>query len=281
MNTMKTAMLLAALTALFMMIGFALGGQGGMLIALLFAGGMNLYAYWNSDQMVLRMHNAQEVGPREAPELYGLVQSLAKRGKMPMPKVYVIHDPSPNAFATGRDPEHAAVAATTGLMQILTREELAGVMAHELGHVMNRDTLISTISATFAGAITAIANMAQFAAIFGNRDEEEGGGGPMGLIMMILAPIAAALIQMAISRTREYKADRVGAELCGNPLWLASALHKLERGVQQIPSPVAQAHPEAAHLYICNPLAGGLGSLFSTHPPIPERIRKLQRMTGR
>nr|CRH07591.1 putative protease htpX homolog [Candidatus Magnetococcus massalia] len=272
---------MAGLTALFLVMGFALGGQSGMILALVFALGMNFFAYWNSDKMVLRMFDAHEVGPQEAPELYGLVQSLAKRGNMPMPRVYIINDPNPNAFATGRDPENAAVAATSGIMQILTREELAGVMAHELAHVANRDTLISTISATIAGAITAIANIASFAALFGsNNNDEEGGSGAMGFVMMLLAPIAASLIQMAVSRAREYEADKLGAELCGNPAWLASALDKLQRGNEQIPMRAAEEHPAASHLFICNPLAGGLGNLFSTHPPMDERIRRLYAMMG-
>ncbi|OSM06117.1 putative HtpX-2 peptidase [Magnetofaba australis IT-1] len=269
------------MTALFMAAGYAMAGEGGMMIALIIAVAMNFFAYWNSDKMVLSMYGAQPVGPREAPELYNMVQALAKRAGLPMPKVYIIDDPNPNAFATGRDPEHAAVAATTGIMRILSREELAGVMAHELAHVKNRDTLVMTVSATIAGAVTMIANMAQFAAIFGsNRDEEEGGGmgGLASIVMMILAPIAASLIQMAISRAREYHADATGAQICGNPQWLASALDKLQRGNEAIPNHTAEAHPATAHMFIVNPLRGGLSSLFSTHPPMGERIRRLLGM---
>ncbi|MBF0624771.1 MAG: zinc metalloprotease HtpX [Magnetococcales bacterium] len=284
MNGLKTTVLLAGLTGLFLVVGAAIGGQSGMTIALVLAVGMNFFAYWNSDKMVLSMYGAREVGPREAPELYEIVRELARRGSLPMPRVYVIDDDTPNAFATGRNPEHAAVAATTGILRILTREELAGVMAHELGHVMNRDILVSTISATIGGAITWLANFAMF---FGgsSRDEEEGGGGGLGLVggllMMILAPLAATLVQMAISRAREYGADDAGARLSGNPLWLASALEKLERGNRAHPMHAADARPATAHLFIVNPLsAGSLAGLFSTHPPIEERVRRLRHMEG-
>ncbi|MBF0187508.1 MAG: zinc metalloprotease HtpX [Magnetococcales bacterium] len=283
MNFMRTTMLLAALTALFLVAGQALGGKGGMMIALVLAIGMNFFAYWFSDKMVLKMYNAIEVGPDQAPELYEIVEELARRAELPMPRVYVIEDPSPNAFATGRNPENAAVAATTGIMQMLTREEIAGVMAHEMAHVLHRDILIGTISATIAGAITALANMAQWAMIFGalsgRDDDESSGGGIGGIIMIILAPIAASLIQMAISRSREYQADRTGAELCGNPLWLASALEKIHHGSQQIPLHEAESHPATAHMFIANPLSGrSLASLFSTHPPMEERIHLLREM---
>ncbi|MBF0589827.1 MAG: zinc metalloprotease HtpX [Magnetococcales bacterium] len=283
MNTMRTTILLAALTALFMVVGQALGGQSGMMIALVVAIGMNFFAYWYSDKMVLSMSGAEEIGPDQAPELFEVVEELARRGGLPMPKVYIMHDPNPNAFATGRDPQHAAVAATTGLLQILNRDELAGVMAHELGHVMNRDILIGTLSATIAGAITMLANMAQWAMIFGGRDDEEGGGGGLSaILMMILAPLAATLIQMAISRSREYGADAAGARLCGDPLWLASALYKLTEEAQRTPPMQSvERNPSTAHLFIVNPLSGAsLASLFSTHPPMEERIRRLQGMTG-
>ncbi|MBF0422230.1 MAG: zinc metalloprotease HtpX [Magnetococcales bacterium] len=281
MTDLRTFVLMAGMTALFLVCGQALGGHNGMILALIMAVGLNFWAYWNSDTMVLRMHNAIEVGPREAPEYYAVVQELARRAGLPMPRVFIMEDSSPNAFATGRDPEHAAVAATTGLLRILNREELAGVMAHELGHVQNRDILISTITASLAGAITTLANMAQWAAIFGggrSRDEE-GGGGLGGIVMMLLAPLAAMLIQMAISRSREFGADKRGAELCGNPLWLASALDKLDAGSQRIFMRSAQENPASSHLFIVNPLSGSfLAGLFSTHPPMEERIHRLQQM---
>ncbi|MBF0125708.1 MAG: zinc metalloprotease HtpX [Magnetococcales bacterium] len=274
MTDLRTYILMAGMTALFLTIGHLLGGQSGMLVAFLLAAGMNFWAYWFSDQAVLSMHNAFEVGPDQAPELYGIVQELARRGGMPMPRVFLIDDPSPNAFATGRDPEHAAVAATTGILRILNREELAGVMAHEMAHVRNRDILIATITATLAGAITMLANFSQ---MFGGRsDNEEGRGGIGALLMLILAPVAAMLIQMAVSRSREYQADEGGARLCGNPLWLASALGKLELGSQRIPLQSAEAHPATAHLFIVSPLSGSMiAGLFSTHPPMEERIARL------
>ncbi|MBF0384111.1 MAG: zinc metalloprotease HtpX [Magnetococcales bacterium] len=274
----KTFMLMAALTALFLVVGQLLGGQSGMTMALIFAVGINFWAYWNSDTAVLNMYGARQVGPDEAPELHSIVAELARRGDLPMPRVFIIDDSSPNAFATGRDPEHAAVAATSGLLRILNREELAGVMAHELAHVKNRDILIGTIAATFAGAITSITQMAMFSSMFGNR-EDNGGGGLGGLLMMILAPVAAALIQMAVSRSREYGADDVGAMMCGNPLWLASALNKLESGSRRVPMHEAEMHPASAHLFIVNPLAtDSVAQLFSTHPPMGERIMRLQQM---
>ncbi|MBF0095741.1 MAG: zinc metalloprotease HtpX [Magnetococcales bacterium] len=278
MRDMRAFVLLAGLTALFAVVGQALGGREGMVLALLLAVGMNFWAYWNSDSAVLQMYNAQEIGPQQMPEYYGMVQELARRGNLPMPRVFVIDDPSPNAFATGRDPAHAAVAATTGILRILSREELAGVMAHEMGHVYNRDILIGTITASLAGAVTLLA---QFGSLFhSDREREEGGGS--NLLMLLLAPLAAMLIQMAVSRAREYEADALGARLCGNPLWLASALHKLEQGSQAIPMAAAEAHPATTHLFIVNPLSAGfLAGLFSTHPPMAERIQRLHAMVNR
>ena len=281
MNYFKTALLLAALTGFVMVAGYLLGGQSGLVIALVAALGMNLFAYWNSDKMVLRMSNAQEVGPNEAPELYGIVQGLAERAGLPMPRVYVIDEDQPNAFATGRNPENAAVAATTGLLRYLSREEIAGVMAHELSHVRHRDTLIMTIAATLAGAIGMLASFGGL--MGGGRDSE---GRPLvspvvAIAAMILAPLAAGLVQMAISRGREFEADRMGAEISGQPLWLASALAKLYAGTQQIPNQAAEANPATAHMYIANPLSvGGMASLFSTHPPMEERIARLEAMAG-
>jgi heat shock protein HtpX len=278
MNFFRTALLLAALTAFFLAVGYLLGGQSGLVIAFVAALGMNLFAYWNSDKMVLRMSNAQEVGPNEAPELYGIVQGLAQRAGLPMPRLYLIDEEQPNAFATGRDPEHAAVAATTGLLRHLSREEITGVMAHELSHVRHRDTLTMTIAATLAGAIGMLAS---FGGLMGGRDSQGRSNPILAIAMMILAPLAAMLVQMAISRGREYEADRMGAEISGQPLWLASALAKLHAGTQQIPNRAAEANPATAHMYIANPLsAGGMASLFSTHPPMEERIARLQAMAG-
>ncbi|WP_374496915.1 zinc metalloprotease HtpX [Vogesella indigofera] len=276
-NWLKTTMLMAAIVALFGMIGGMIGGQSGMLLALLFGGVMNVFAYWNSDKMVLRMYNAQEVDARTAPELYNMVAELAQRAQMPMPRVYVIHEEQPNAFATGRNPEHAAVAATTGIMRMLSYQELRGVMAHELAHVKHRDTLISTISATMAGAISALANFAMF---FGGRDEEGRPANPIASIAVaLLAPLAASLIQMAISRAREFEADRGGAEISGDPLALASALQKIEYYAQGRIMPAAEAHPETAQMMIINPLSGGgLSSLFRTHPHTEERIARLNQI---
>jgi heat shock protein HtpX len=249
-------------------------------MAFLLAGGMNFFSYWFSDKIVLRMYGAQQIEEQDNPRFYNMVRQLAGRAGLPMPKVYVIQDDSPNAFATGRNPEHAAVAATTGIMRLLTDEELAGVMAHELGHVKNRDILISTLAATFAGAITYLAHMAQWGAMFGGgrSDDDEEGGGMFGMLFMaILAPIAAMLVQMAISRSREYGADAAGAKISGNPLSLARALQKLELGSQQIPM---QANAATAHMFIVTPLTGGgMMSLFSTHPPIPERVHRLEDMS--
>jgi heat shock protein HtpX len=276
MNFMRTAILLAGLTALFMGVGFLIGGQTGALIALVVAGGMNLLAYWNSDRMVLSMHGAQEVDHSTAPDLVGLVAQLAERAGLPMPRVFVMDNPQPNAFATGRNPENSAVAVTTGLMQHMNREELAGVIAHELAHIRNRDTLIMTITATIAGAISMIA---QFGMFFGggHRDNNHGGLGVIGsLAMMILAPIAAMLVQMAISRTREYAADNLGAQIAGRPEWLASALSKLDAAAHAIPNDDAERNPATAHMFIVNPLSGqGMDNLFSTHPSTENRIAAL------
>jgi heat shock protein HtpX len=270
---------MVGLTVLLVAIGGALGGRQGMILAFIFAGAMNMFSYWFSDKLVLRMYNAQEATEAEAPMLWGVTHDLALKMNMPMPKVYVIPSDSPNAFATGRNPNHAAVAATEGILRLLTREELEGVMAHELGHVRNRDILIGTIAATIAGAISMLAHMAQWAVIFGGgrRDDNERGGGFIGeILMIILAPIAAALIQMAISRSREYQADASGARICGNPMWLANALRKLQMGSQRVP---LDATPATAHMFIVNPLrGGGIVSLFSTHPPIEDRIARLESM---
>lgn len=276
MNTLKTAVLMTLLTMLLVLIGGVVGGRGGMTIAFLLAGGMNFFSYWFSDKIVLRMYRAQPIAEQDNPRFYSIVRRLATRAGVPMPKVYIIQDDSPNAFATGRNPEHAAVAATTGIMRLLTDEELAGVMAHELGHVKNRDILISTLAATFAGAITYLAHMAQWGAIFGaGRGDDDEGGGIFGMLFMaILAPIAAMLVQMAISRSREFGADAAGAHISGNPLSLARALQKLELGSQQIP---LSANSATAHMFIVNPLTGGgMMSLFSTHPPIQERVHRLE-----
>lgn len=276
-NWFKTAALMAAIMALFGIVGHMIGGKTGMFVAFLLGGGMNFYAYWFSDQQVLKMYNAQEVDPNTAPELYNMVAELAQRAGLPMPRVYVIHEDQPNAFATGRDPEHAAVAATTGIMRLLSQRELRGVMAHELAHVQHRDILISTISASLAGAISALAN---FAVFFGGRDEE---GRPMnplaGLLLSLLAPLAASLIQMAISRAREFEADRGGAEISGDPHALANALQRIDAYARGIPMPAAEAHPETAQMMILNPLSGGgLAGLFSTHPATEERVARLREM---
>lgn len=272
-NGLKTTMLLAALTALFMSLGYMLGGAGGAMIALAAAGGMNLLTFWNADKIVLRMHNAREVDERTAPELYGVVRELAGRARLPMPRVYLVDDPHPNAFATGRDPEHAAVAATTGLLRMLTRDEVAGVMAHELAHVRNRDTLIMTMVATIAGAISMVANFGLFF-----RGEDGRGPGLAGIAAVLVAPFAAMIVQMAISRTREYGADAGGAEISGNPRALASALAKLHRGAQATPSAVAQRIPAAQQLYIVPGLGGD--SMFSTHPDTGNRIAALEAIAA-
>jgi len=277
MNYMRTAMLLALLTALFVVVGFAIGGQTGMIIAFVIAAGMNFISYWNADKIVLRMNNAQEIDERTAPELFDIVRQLAANANLPMPKVYLIHEDQPNAFATGRNPENAAVAATTGLLQSLSREEVAGVMAHELAHVQNRDTLIMTIAATIGGAISMLA---QFGLLFGGGRSNGSPFGFIGIILMvILAPIAAGLIQMAISRSREYKADQLGAEICQRPLWLASALEKIAGAAKRTQNQRAERNPSIAHMFIINPLAGlRMDSLFSTHPPTEERISRLRAM---
>ena len=278
MNTAKTAALMVGLTVLLVFAGGALGGQGGMIFAFVFALAMNGFSYWFSDKIVLKMYRAKEATEAEAPVLYDVVRDLAMRANMPMPKVYLIPNDAPNAFATGRNPNHAAVAATTGILRLLSREELTGVMAHELSHVRNRDILIGTIAATIAGAISLLASMAQWAMIFGGgRSDDDDGGGIVGLIaMMIIAPIAAILIQMAISRSREYEADATGARLSGNPMWLASALRKLEAASKRIPM---NASPATAHMFIVNPLrAGGMAKLFSTHPPMDDRVARLEKM---
>lgn len=279
MNTTRTAILLAGLTALFLAVGFMIGGESGMLIALVFAIATNAFAYWNSDKMVLRMYGAQPVDARSAPELWGLIEQLTHRAGLPMPKVYLIDTPQPNAFATGRNPENAAVAATTGLLRILNHQELAGVMAHELAHVKNRDTLIMTVTATLAGALSMLANFGLF---FGGNRSENNSNGIANLLLIILAPIAAMLVQFAISRTREYGADRMGAEICGHPLWLASALQKLEAGAKRIANPAADQNPATAHLFIVNPLhARSITSLFSTHPSTEDRVRELRQQAAR
>jgi heat shock protein HtpX len=278
MNYFRTAILLAAMTGLFLAIGYLIGGEAGMIIAFLIALGMNAFAYWNSDKMVLRMYNAREVGPSDAPEYYGIVKQLVQRAGLPMPRVFIIENDQPNAFATGRNPENAAVAATTGLLRHLSREEVAGVMAHELTHVRNRDTLIMTITATIAGAVGMLANFALF---FGGSSRNNPLGIVGAILIMILAPLAAALVQMAISRTREYAADAGGAEICGNPLWLADALGKLERGAEAVDNREAEANPATAHMFIINPLHGGsVDNLFSTHPNTANRIQRLREMAG-
>lgn len=285
MNRFKTTILLTLLTMLLVFMGGAIGGKGGMMIAFVMAAVMNFGSYWFSDKIVLKMYNAQEITREVHPSFYGMVERLAGRAGLPMPKVYIIPDDSPNAFATGRNPEHAAVAATEGILRILTPEELEGVMAHELAHVKNRDILISTIAATIAGAISMIGNMLQWGAMFGaGRSDDEDGGGIGGMIgslaMAIIAPIAAMLIQMAVSRSREYLADASGAEICGRPLALAGALRKLHNASQAIP--LHDARPATAHMFIVNPLTGGgMMSLFSTHPPMEERIARLETMAHR
>lgn len=282
-NSFKTVILLGLLTGFLLVIGRQLGGNGGMMIALVLSLGMNLFSWWFSDKIVLSMYHAQEITDDvtypKIQEIRRVLSGLARRGGIPVPKLYVIDDPSPNAFATGRDPAHAAVAVTTGIMDLMTPEELSGVLGHELTHVINRDTLISTVAASIAGAVTMLASMAQWAAIFGGREREEREGGGFGdILMIILAPIAGMLVQMAISRSREFAADEGGAKLCGNPLFLSRALAKLERGIEAVP---LNANPSTSHMFILEPFhAGGLMSLFSTHPPTEERIRRLEMMAG-
>ena len=282
-NSFKTVVLLGLLTGFLLLIGKHFGGNAGMMIALIFSLGMNFFSWWYSDKIVLSMYGAREVGedvgnPRIR-EIQAMLAALARRGGIPVPKLYIVDDPSPNAFATGRDPNHAAVAVTTGIMDLMTTEELSGVLGHELTHVINRDTLISTVAASLAGAVTMLANMAQWAALFGGREREEREGGGWGdILMVILAPVAGMLVQMAISRSREFAADAGGANLCGNPLFLARALAKLERGVDAVPM---NANPATSHMFILEPFhSGGLMSLFSTHPPTEERIRRLEMMAG-
>lgn len=279
-NWVKTAMLMAAIMALFGVVGGMVGGRSGMLLALVFGGAMNVFSYWFSDKMVLKMYNAQEVDESSAPQFYGMVRDLAQRAGLPMPRVYLIDEQQPNAFATGRNPEHAAVAATTGILHLLSARELRGVMAHELSHVRHRDILISTISATMAGAISALAN---FAMLFGGRSDDGRPANPLaGIAVALLAPLAASLIQMAISRSREYEADRGGAEISGDPDALADALGKIQMHAEgRIPLGPAEAHPETAQMMILNPLsAGGIKGLFSTHPATEERIARLRAMAS-
>jgi heat shock protein HtpX len=277
MNFLRTAMLLAFLTALFMGVGYLVGGTGGMLIALVIAAGLNVFSWWNSGDMVLSSYDAQEFDERSAPEFHRIVRDLAARASLPMPKVYLINSDQPNAFATGRSPDNAAVAASTGLLQRLTPDEVAGVMAHELAHIENRDTLTMTITATIAGAISMLGNFAFF--FTGSRDERHPFGFVGALVAMIVAPFAAMLVQMAISRTREYAADKRGAEISGKPLSLASALKKIESAAHQIPNDYAEANPATAHMFIINPLSGqGMDNLFSTHPNTENRIAALEEI---
>jgi heat shock protein HtpX len=278
MNYARTALLLAAMTGLFLAVGYLIGGQGGMTIAFVIALGMNAFAYWNSDKLVLRMHGAEAVDAANAPQLYAIVAQLAERAQLPMPRIYIMHNDQPNAFATGRDPQHAAVAVTTGLLQRLDEREIAGVLAHELAHVRNRDTLTMTITATLAGAIGMLGNFAFF--FIGNRDQRDHPLGAIGAVLaMIVAPLAAMFVQFAISRSREYEADRVGGAICGEPLALASALAKIHNTALRIDNPVAEANPASAHLFIINPLHGqAVDGLFSTHPSTENRIRRLQEL---
>ncbi|MDH4226774.1 MAG: zinc metalloprotease HtpX [Deltaproteobacteria bacterium] len=278
MNGLKTMVLLVALTLMLVAAGAVIGGKSGMTIALVLAFAMNFITYWFSDKIVLQMYGAKQVTEAEAPGLYSSVARLSQAVGMPMPKVYIIDEAQPNAFATGRNPENGAVAVTTGIMNILSKEELEGVIGHELAHIQNRDILIGTVAATIAGAISYLAQMAQWAAIFGNRNEDEEGSSPFAaIVMMIVGPIAALLIQMAISRSREYLADRRGARIAGNPLYLSNALRKLHAASQHVPM---AANPATSHMFIVNPLAGGtLMRLFSTHPPMEERVRRLETMT--
>jgi heat shock protein HtpX len=280
MSTMRAGLLLAAMTGLFLAVGYLIGAEQGMVIAFFVALAMNAFAYWNSDKMVLSMYGAKPVDRNSAPRFYNLVEGLAQRAGLPMPRVYIIENPQPNAFATGRNPEHAAVAATTGLLDLLDERELAGVMAHELAHVKNRDTLIMTITATLAGAIGMLANFAFFfSGRGGNRNNPLGPIG--GILVMILAPLAAMLVQLAISRTREYGADAGGAAISGDPMALASALAKLEHGARRVPNQAAEANPATAHLFIVNPLSGARAdSLFATHPAMANRIARLQQLPG-
>ena len=276
MNYFRTAILLAAMTALFMAVGAVIGGQAGMMIAFLVAMAMNAFSYWNSDKMVLRMHGAREVDEASAPDYYAMVRDLAANAGLPMPRIFIMDNDQPNAFATGRNPENAAVAATTGLLNALSEEEVAGVMAHELAHIKNRDTMTMTITATIAGAISMLANFGMF---FGGRDNNN----PLGFVgviaVMLISPIAAALVQMAVSRSREYEADKLGAQISRNPLWLASALEQMSRLTRQIPNMAAERNPASAHMFIINPLSGArMDKLFSTHPNTQNRIARLKEM---
>ena len=277
MNYLRTAILLAGLTALFVAVGYLIGGGTGAVIALLFAAATNLFSYWNSDKLVLSMHDAKEVDERSAPELFAIVRDLAQRAGLPMPRVYFVDSPQPNAFATGRNPQHAAVCATTGLLKTLSREEVAGVIAHELGHVRNHDTLTMTITATIAGAISMLAQIGMF---FGGRRQDGGGLGVVGsLLMLVLAPIAAMIVQMAISRSREYAADNIGGRISGRPDALASALVKISQMAEAVPNDTAEAHPTTAPLFIVNPLSGrGMDNLFSTHPSTENRVAALEKL---
>jgi heat shock protein HtpX len=280
MNLFRTGILMAALTGIFVTAGYLIGGQSGMIMAFLFAAATNLFAYWNSDKLVLSMYGAQEVDDTTAPDLVHMVRALSQNAGIPMPRVYIAQNPQPNAFATGRDPDHAAICATTGLLERLSQEEVAGVIAHELAHVKNRDTLTMTITATLAGAISMLANFAFF--FGGRRDGERSPLGGVGVILvMVLAPLAAMLVQMAISRTREYEADRIGAQISGRPLWLASALDRIAAGTSRIGNAEAEANPATAHMFIINPLHGGnFSSLFMTHPPTENRIARLEAMAA-
>jgi len=277
MNTLRTGLLMAALTGLFLVVGFLIGGGPGMVIAFLFAAGTNLFAYWNSDKMLLSMYGARQVDEASAPDIVHLVRQLSQNAGLPMPKVYVIENEQPNAFATGRDPEHAAVCVTSGLLQRVSHEELAGVLAHELGHVKHRDTLTMTITATIAGAVSMLANFAFF--LGGDRRNN-----PLGLVgmllVMLLAPIAAVLVQMAVSRSREFEADKAGAEISGRPLWLASALEHIDSAARRIDNVEAEQNPATAHMFIVNPLHGGLSGLFASHPSTEERIARLRELAG-
>ena len=279
MNFARTGLLLVVLTGIFAAMGSVVGGQTGLIVAFVVALAMNLFSLWKSDKMVLRMHGAQEVDERSAPEYYNLVRELAQRAELPMPRVYVMHAAQPNAFATGRSPASSAVAASTGLLEMLSREEVAGVLAHELAHIKSRDTLTMTVAATIGGAISMFAQMLQFTMIFGGRGKDSRTGWLATILAAVVAPFAAMLVQMAISRSREYQADRLGAMICGNPLWLASGLRKIQHYVKQIPNPQAERIPATAHLFIINPVTGrGVDSLFSTHPNTENRIAELEKL---
>lgn len=277
MNGLKTVFLMSVMMALFLVVGYAIGGKTGMTIAFVFSLVMNFGSYWFSDKIVLKMYRAQPITREQSPKFYDMIEQLTKNANLPMPKVYIINDPTPNAFATGRNPENAAVAATTGILQGLNNEELEGVMAHELAHVKHRDILISTIAATLVGTISYIAQMAGWAAMFGRSDDREGGG-LGGLFLIILSPIIAMLLQMAISRSREFAADAGGAEISGNPLALASALQKISSGNKV--SHLKNTNPSTAHMFIISPLVGGMSKMFSTHPPVEKRIAKLQEIAA-